>query len=96
MGHSAQPFRMDNLLAEMWDLEGRVGPVRSPPVAQLTNSDEDVKEWAQQYIDAGKHFEVLVSNAVSLCFDSVGICLVFRSTGEVCCYSAVESRPVAI
>ncbi|BES91974.1 peroxisomal targeting signal 1 [Nesidiocoris tenuis] len=57
MGQTAQPFRMDSLLAEMWDLEGRVGPVRSPPVSQLAHHDEDVREWAQHYIDAGKHFE---------------------------------------
>ncbi|XP_014246728.1 peroxisomal targeting signal 1 receptor isoform X2 [Cimex lectularius] len=57
MGHSTQPFRMDSLLAEMRDLEGKVGPVSSPPVSQLTR-EEDVQAWAQQYIDAGKHFDV--------------------------------------
>lgn len=55
-----QPFRMDSLLAEMRELESRAGPIRSPPVSQLTN-EEDVQEWAQQYLDSGKHFQVKIT-----------------------------------
>lgn len=54
---SPQPFRMDTLLAEMRELESRAGPVRSAPVSQLA-TEGDVQEWAQQYIDSGKHFQV--------------------------------------
>jgi hypothetical protein len=58
IGQSAQPFRMDTLLAEMRELEGRPSQVvRSPPVSQLA-SEEDARNWAQQYIDAGKMFQV--------------------------------------
>ncbi|KAK9505064.1 hypothetical protein O3M35_009212 [Rhynocoris fuscipes] len=56
MVQSTQPFRMDSLLAEMRDLEGRMGPIRSPPVSQLA-IEEDVQAWAQQYLNAGKHFD---------------------------------------
>lgn len=54
--HTAQPFRMDSLLAEMREIENRAGPVRSAPVSQLA-IEGDVQEWAQQYIDSGKHFQ---------------------------------------
>lgn len=54
--HAAQPFRMDSLLAEMRELESRAGPVRSASVSQLA-TEGDVQEWAQQYIDSGKHFQ---------------------------------------
>ncbi|KAL1115877.1 hypothetical protein AAG570_006166 [Ranatra chinensis] len=60
IGQSAQPFRMDTLLAEMRELEGRrshVGVVRSPSISQLA-AQEDAQTWAQQYIDAGKVFQV--------------------------------------
>lgn len=36
---------MDSLLAEMRDLEGRTGPVQSPPVAQLA-AEEHAGCWA--------------------------------------------------
>ena len=62
IGQSAQPFRMDTLLAEMREIgNGRDRPgqvVRSPPVSQLA-SEEDARIWAQQYLDAGKMFQVL-------------------------------------
>ncbi|XP_075210068.1 peroxisomal targeting signal 1 receptor-like isoform X2 [Lycorma delicatula] len=45
LGQSPQTFRMDSLLAEMRDLEGRAGPVQSPPVAQL--AAEEHASWAE-------------------------------------------------
>lgn len=54
---------MDSLLAEMRELERgggggpRTGPVQSPPVAQLA-AELDDSCWADQYIEAGKHFNV--------------------------------------
>ena len=49
---------MDSLLAEMRDLESRgAGPVRSAPISQLA-TEGDVQEWAQQYLESGKSFQV--------------------------------------
>lgn len=45
LGQSPQTFRMDSLLAEMRDLEGRAGPIQSPPVAQL--AVEGHASWAE-------------------------------------------------
>lgn len=62
--HSAQPFRMDSLLAEMRDLESRgAGPVRSAPISQLA-IEGDVQEWAQQYLESGKSFQEITGDGI--------------------------------
>lgn len=53
---------MDSLLEEMRELERGIGapgpaPVQSPAIAELA-AQEDVSCWADQYLEAGKHFQV--------------------------------------
>lgn len=61
LGHGNPTFRMDTLLAEMRDLERGLSagppPIQSPPIAQLA-AEHDVSCWADQYLEAGKHFQV--------------------------------------
>lgn len=60
LGQTTPTFRMDSLLAEMRDLERGLGtgpPVQSAPIAQLA-AEHDVSCWAEQYLEAGKHFQV--------------------------------------
>lgn len=57
---------MDSLLAEMRDLESRgAGPVRSAPISQLA-IEGDVQEWAQQYLESGKSFQVIFKDLSDL------------------------------
>lgn len=61
LGQTTPTFRMDSLLEEMRELERGIGaqgpaPVQSPPIAQLA-AQEDVSCWADQYLEAGKHFQ---------------------------------------
>lgn len=71
VGSTPQSFRMDSLLAEMRDIEVRSAqspPVQSPPVSQLAieedsscwadaeANEENVRSWAEQYIESGRHF----------------------------------------
>ncbi|XP_039298809.1 peroxisomal targeting signal 1 receptor [Nilaparvata lugens] len=71
VGSTPQSFRMDSLLAEMRDMEVRSAqapPVQSAPVSQLAiegdsscwadadANEENVRSWAEQYIESGRHF----------------------------------------
>lgn len=60
LGQATPTFRMDSLLAEMRDLERGIGtsPVQSAPISQLA-AEQDVSCWAEQYLEAGKHFQVI-------------------------------------
>ncbi|XP_034252676.1 peroxisomal targeting signal 1 receptor isoform X2 [Thrips palmi] len=59
LGASPQTFRMDSLLQEMREMEqSGLAPRPSPGVAQLAVDPScNPHEWAQQFLDAGKHFE---------------------------------------
>uniref|UniRef100_A0A8D9B152 Peroxisomal targeting signal 1 receptor n=1 Tax=Cacopsylla melanoneura TaxID=428564 RepID=A0A8D9B152_9HEMI len=59
LGNMQQAFRMDNLLAEMRDIEAaslRPKPQQSAPISQLAQQ-EDASEWASQFLESGSHFE---------------------------------------
>ncbi|KAI5755595.1 hypothetical protein M8J77_018227 [Diaphorina citri] len=59
LGNMQQAFRMDNLLAEMRDIEAasqRPKPQQSAPISLLARQD-DAREWANQFLEAGSHFE---------------------------------------
>ncbi|KAE8743295.1 peroxisomal targeting signal 1 receptor [Frankliniella occidentalis] len=59
LGASPQTFRMDSLLQEMREMEqSGLAPRPSPGVAQLAADPScNPQEWAQQFLEAGKHFE---------------------------------------
>lgn len=73
LGASPQTFRMDSLLQEMREMEqSGLAPRPSPGVAQLAVDPScNPHEWAQQFLDAGKHFEVRFIRNISKFF----ICL---------------------
>lgn len=55
-GHP-QTFKMDSLLQEMRDIDQSVyTPARAPNVVQESGQDS---AWANQYIQSGKHFDVI-------------------------------------
>lgn len=59
LGNMQQAFRMDNLLAEMRDIEAsslRPKPQQSAPISLLAQQ-EDASEWANQFLKSGSHFE---------------------------------------
>lgn len=62
LGQTTPTFRMEGLLEEMRELERGIGtpgpaPVQSAAIAELA-AQEDVSCWADQYLEAGKHFQV--------------------------------------